>query len=73
MTVANTLQPGTRRAVTAEQRQEVNQEKTRHAAELEQAGNAAKSTTTVDSAGQILDKLPKSLLGPFTDGGSVIR
>jgi Na+/H+-dicarboxylate symporter len=72
MTVANTLQPGTRRTVTAEQRQEVNQEKTRHAAKLEQAGNAAKSTTTVDSAGQILDKLPKSLLGPFTDGGSVI-
>jgi Na+/H+-dicarboxylate symporter len=72
MTVANTLQPGTRRAVTAEQRQQVNQEKTRHAAELEQAGNAAKSTTTVDSVGQILGKLPKSLLGPFTDGGSVI-
>ena len=58
MTVANTLQPGTRRTVTAEQRQ--------------QAGNAAKSTTTVDSVGQILGKLPKSLLGPFTDGGSVI-
>ena len=72
MTVANTLQPGTRRTVTAEQRQQVNQQKTHHAAELEQAGNAAKSTTTVDSVGQILGKLPKSLLGPFTDGGSVI-
>ncbi|MEI6175273.1 MAG: dicarboxylate/amino acid:cation symporter [Verrucomicrobiota bacterium] len=72
MTVANTLQPGTRRTVTTEQQQQVNQEKTLHAAELEQAGNAAKSTTTADSVGQILDKLPKSLMGPFTDGGSVI-
>ncbi len=72
MTVANTLQPGTRRTVTAEQQQQVNQEKARHAAELEQAGNAAKSATAGDSVGQILGRLPKSLLGPFTDGGSVI-
>ena len=72
MTVANTLQPGTRRTVTAEQRQQVNQEKARHAAELEQAGHAAKSATAADSVGQILGKLPKSLMGPFTDGGSVI-
>ena len=72
MTVANTLQPGTRRTVTAEQQQQVNQGKARHAAELEQAGHAAKSATAADSVGQILGKLPKSLMGPFTDGGSVI-
>ncbi len=72
LTLVNTLQPGTRRTVTTEQQQQVSQEKTLHAAELEQAGNAAKSTTTADSVGQILGKLPKSLMGPFTDGGSVI-
>jgi len=72
MTVANTLQPGTRRTVTTEQRQQVDQQKARHATELEQAGDAAKSASAVDSVGQLLGKLPKSLLGPFTDGGSVI-
>lgn len=72
MTVANTLQPGSRRTVTAEQQQQVDQERARHAAELEQAGDAAKSATVGDSIGQILGKLPKSLMGPFTDGGSVI-
>lgn len=72
MTVANTLQPGTRRTVTTEQRQQVAQQKARHAAELAQAGDAAKSVSALDSVGQLLGKLPKSLLGPFTDGGSVI-
>jgi Na+/H+-dicarboxylate symporter len=72
MTVANVLQPGTRRTVTAEQQQQVEQDKARHSAELEQAGQAAKSATAGDSVSQLLGKLPKSLLGPFTDGGSVI-
>jgi Na+/H+-dicarboxylate symporter len=72
MTVANTLQPGSRRALSTEQVQQVDQEKSRHAAELEQAGDAAKSATAGDSVSHILGKLPKSLMGPFTDGGSVI-
>jgi Na+/H+-dicarboxylate symporter len=72
LAVANTIKPGVRRSITAEDSDRIEQQKNSIAGEIAQAEAEAKKSAPQDKVYQILEKLPRSVLGPFTDGGSVI-
>ena len=67
LSVANLIQPGKRNALEQEQAQI-----TAQAAQMQDSLLAAKKSaeeaTLLDSIYHILDRLPKTVLGPFTDG-----
>ncbi len=70
MLVANVVQPGERRGISEEDRQKIATEKAAMSDKF--AAAEQKPTGVDDKIYQVLEKLPRSVLGPFTDGGSVI-
>ena len=67
MTVANVIQPGKRNDL-AEERAQVQQQAASLQDAIEVAQQNAQKTSVIDSIYQILERLPKTILGPFTDG-----
>lgn len=72
LTVANVLKPGERRGLSDSDRQEIAIRAKTLSSEISLAEQNAKDSKPEDKVYQILEKLPRSVLGPFTDGGSVI-
>jgi DAACS family dicarboxylate/amino acid:cation (Na+ or H+) symporter len=72
LTVANLIKPGERRGLSDEERVSIEQEAASISTEIASAKEKAQSSQPQDKVLQILEKLPRSILGPFTDGGSVI-
>jgi Na+/H+-dicarboxylate symporter len=67
MTVANVIQPGKRNALESE-RAEVAQRAVELKDTIRSVETKAKEGKLTDSIYQILERLPKTVLGPFTDG-----
>jgi DAACS family dicarboxylate/amino acid:cation (Na+ or H+) symporter len=72
LTVANLIKPGERRGLSDEERVSIEQEGAALSSEISAAEEKAQNSQPQDKVMQILEKLPRSILGPFTDGGSVI-
>jgi Na+/H+-dicarboxylate symporter len=67
MAVANIIQPGKRNALEAE-RQQVAEQAGQITDTIQAVQEKARESTLTDSIYQILERLPKTVLGPFTDG-----
>jgi Na+/H+-dicarboxylate symporter len=70
--VANIIRPGERRSLSEKDRTNIEAEAKIHASEISEATKKASESKPQDKVYQLLEKLPRSVLGPFTDGGSVI-
>jgi Na+/H+-dicarboxylate symporter len=68
LTVANLIQPGKRKALQESERIGIEQKAVQLQDTISEAGKSAKETQVIDSFYHILEKLPKTVLGPFTDG-----
>lgn len=68
MTVANLIQPGKRKPLQESDRVGIEQQAVQLQDTISAAGRRAEETKVIDSVYQILEKLPKTILGPFTDG-----
>ena len=72
MLVANVIQPGKRRGLSEQDKQAIATESSTLGDALKNAEKKAESSGPAEKFYQVLEKLPRSVLGPFTDGGSVI-
>ncbi|MFZ9941165.1 MAG: dicarboxylate/amino acid:cation symporter, partial [Luteolibacter sp.] len=70
--VANFLRPGERRGLTESDKAKVEAQAISMSGQIATAEANAKESGLGDKVMQILEKLPRSVMGPFTDGGSVI-
>lgn len=70
--VSNTLLPGKRREISDADQKKIEIQRIEQGEQIRNAEAAAKTSSPVDKIYQVLEKLPRSVLGPFTDGGSVI-
>lgn len=70
--VANLIQPGERRGLTEQDQREIAAQTEGKKEQILIAENNAHASGTAQKFYQVLEKLPRSILGPFTDGGSVI-
>ncbi len=66
--IANLIQPGKRKALQESERIGIEQQAVQLQDTISEAGKSAKETQVIDSFYHILEKLPKTVLGPFTDG-----
>jgi len=66
--IANLIQPGKRKALQESERIGIEQQAVQLKDTISEAGKSAKETQVIDSFYHILEKLPKTVLGPFTDG-----
>ena len=70
--VANFVRPGERRSLSESDKAKVEAQAASIADQIATAETSAKQSGLGDKVLQILEKLPRSVMGPFTDGGSVI-
>ncbi len=70
--VANFVRPGERRGLSESDKTKVEAQAVTMAGQIATAETSAKESGPGDKILQILEKLPRSVMGPFTDGGSVI-
>ena len=70
--VANFVRPGERRGLSESDKAKVEAQAASMAEQITSAETSAKASGPGDKILQILEKLPRSVMGPFTDGGSVI-
>lgn len=70
--VANVVRPGERRGLSESEKAKVETQAMSMSGQLAEAETRAKGSGLDDKVLQILEKLPRSVMGPFTDGGSVI-
>ena len=70
--VANFIRPGERRSLSESDKAKVEAQAASIADQIATAETSAKQSGLGDKVLQILEKLPRSVMGPFTDGGSVI-
>jgi Na+/H+-dicarboxylate symporter len=70
--VANFVRPGERRGLSESDKAKVEAQAASMADQIATAEISAKQSGLGDKVLQILEKLPRSVMGPFTDGGSVI-
>ena len=70
--VANFVRPGERRGLSESDKAKVEAQAVTMAGQIATAETSAKESGPGDKILQILEKLPRSVMGPFTDGGSVI-
>lgn len=70
--VANFIRPGERRGLSDSDKARVEAQAVSMAGQIATAETSAKESGPGDKVLQILEKLPRSVMGPFTDGGSVI-
>jgi Na+/H+-dicarboxylate symporter len=70
--VANFIRPGERRGLSDFDKARVEAQAVSIAGQIATAETSAKESGPGDKVLQILEKLPRSVMGPFTDGGSVI-
>lgn len=70
--VANFVRPGERRGLSESDKAKVEAQAVSMAGQIATAETSAKQSGAGDKVLQILEKLPRSVMGPFTDGGSVI-
>lgn len=70
--VANFVRPGERRGLSESDKAKVEAQAASMAEQITSAETSAKQSGLGDKVLQILEKLPRSVMGPFTDGGSVI-
>lgn len=70
--VANFVRPGERRGLSDSDKAKVEAQAVSMAGQIATAETSAKESGIGDKIFQILEKLPRSVMGPFTDGGSVI-
>lgn len=70
--VANFVRPGERRNLSESDQAKVESQAVSMAGQIASAETSAKTSGLGDKMLQILEKLPRSVMGPFTDGGSVI-
>ncbi len=70
--VANFVRPGERRGLSESDKQRIESQAASMAGQIATAETSAKESGLGDKVLQILEKLPRSVMGPFTDGGSVI-
>lgn len=68
LTVANLIQPGKRKTLQESERIGIEQKAIQLHDTISEAGQRAQETQVIDSFYHILEKLPKTVLGPFTDG-----
>lgn len=72
LAVANVIKPGERRGLSEADQVKIDTQAREMATEIQAATQKAKDSHPEDKVYQILEKLPRSIMGPFTDGGSVI-
>lgn len=72
LAVANLIKPGERKGISDSDKAKVEQQAQFMASEIAAAEKNAKNSHPQDKFYQILEKLPKSVMGPFTDGASPI-
>ena len=72
MSVANLIAPGERKALSEKERAQVAEGAEKNAAQISTAIASAEKSKPVDKIFQLFEKLPRTVLGPFTSSDQVI-